>query len=39
MRPLRSKIQIVFQDPFSSPQPRMSVGQIIEEGLIVNRHR
>ncbi|WP_027998288.1 ABC transporter ATP-binding protein [Sinorhizobium arboris] len=36
MRPLRSKIQIVFQDPFSSLNPRMSVGQIIEEGLIVN---
>ncbi|WP_428426710.1 ABC transporter ATP-binding protein [Pararhizobium sp.] len=37
MRPLRSRIQIVFQDPFSSLNPRMSVGQIIEEGLIVNR--
>ena len=37
MRPLRSRMQIVFQDPFSSLNPRMSVGQIIEEGLIVNR--
>ncbi|MDK1377317.1 MULTISPECIES: ABC transporter ATP-binding protein [unclassified Sinorhizobium] len=36
MRPLRSRIQIVFQDPFASLNPRMSVGQIIEEGLIVN---
>ncbi|ACM38295.1 MULTISPECIES: ABC transporter ATP-binding protein [Rhizobium/Agrobacterium group] len=36
MRPLRSRIQVVFQDPFSSLNPRMSVGQIIEEGLIVN---
>ncbi|HEY8574997.1 MAG TPA: ABC transporter ATP-binding protein [Devosia sp.] len=37
MRPLRSRMQIVFQDPFSSLNPRMSVRQIIEEGLIVNR--
>jgi len=36
MRPLRSRMQIVFQDPFSSLNPRMSVGQIIEEGLQVN---
>ncbi len=36
MRPLRSRIQIVFQDPFSSLNPRMTVGQIIGEGLIVN---
>ena len=37
MRPLRSRMQVVFQDPFSSLNPRMSVGQIIEEGLAVNR--
>ena len=36
MRPFRSRIQIVFQDPFASLNPRMSVQQIIEEGLIVN---
>ena len=36
MQPLRSRMQIVFQDPFSSLNPRMSVGQIIEEGLQVN---
>ncbi|WP_244518366.1 ABC transporter ATP-binding protein [Phyllobacterium sp. OV277] len=36
MRPLRSRMQIVFQDPFSSLNPRMSIGQIIEEGLIIN---
>ena len=37
MRPFRSRMQVVFQDPFSSLNPRMSIGQIIEEGLIVNR--
>ncbi|RWK11297.1 ABC transporter ATP-binding protein [Mesorhizobium sp.] len=37
MRPLRSRMQIVFQDPFSSLNPRMTIGQIIEEGLAVNR--
>ncbi|MER9337813.1 ABC transporter ATP-binding protein [Mesorhizobium sp. M0293] len=37
MRPLRSRMQVVFQDPFSSLNPRMSVGQIIEEGLIINK--
>ena len=36
MRPLRPKLQIVFQDPFSSMNPRLSVRQIVEEGLIVN---
>ena len=37
MRPLRQRMQIVFQDPFASLNPRMSVRQIIEEGLIVNQ--
>ena len=37
MKPLRSRMQIVFQDPFSSLNPRMSVGQVIEEGLKVNQ--
>jgi microcin C transport system ATP-binding protein len=33
LRPLRKEMQIVFQDPFASLNPRMSVLQIIEEGL------
>ena len=36
MRPYRTDIQVVFQDPFSSLNPRMIIRQIIEEGLIVN---
>ncbi len=36
MRPLRADMQIVFQDPFGSLSPRMSVAQIIEEGLLVH---
>jgi microcin C transport system ATP-binding protein len=35
LRPLRSRLQIVFQDPFGSLSPRMSVQQIVEEGLLV----
>ncbi len=37
MRPLRKNMQIVFQDPFSSLSPRLTVGQIIEEGMKVHR--
>ena len=36
MKPFRQRMQIVFQDPFASLNPRMSVRQLIEEGLIVN---
>jgi peptide/nickel transport system ATP-binding protein len=36
MTPFRKRMQIVFQDPFASLNPRMSVRQLIEEGLIVN---
>jgi microcin C transport system ATP-binding protein len=35
MRPLRKEMQIVFQDPYGSLSPRMSVSQIIEEGLTI----
>jgi microcin C transport system ATP-binding protein len=37
VRPLRRQMQIVFQDPYSSLSPRMSVAQIIEEGLNVHK--
>jgi len=35
MRPLRKDMQIVFQDPFGSLSPRLSIQQIVEEGLLV----
>ncbi|MGC9403697.1 ABC transporter ATP-binding protein, partial [Vibrio genomosp. F10 str. 9ZC157] len=37
MLPFRSKMQVVFQDPFSALNPRMSVAQVIGEGLTVHQ--
>jgi microcin C transport system ATP-binding protein len=37
MRPLRQRMQIVFQDPFASLSPKMSVRQIVGEGLPIHR--
>ncbi|MBI1214349.1 MAG: dipeptide ABC transporter ATP-binding protein [Alphaproteobacteria bacterium] len=36
IRPLRGDMQIVFQDPYGSLSPRLSIEQIVEEGLLVH---
>ncbi|MEG1560725.1 MAG: ATP-binding cassette domain-containing protein [Clostridia bacterium] len=38
MRLLRSDMQLIFQDPYSSLNPRMSVGQIVGEGMIAHKY-
>ena len=37
MRPLRRDMQVVFQDPFGSLSPRLSILQIVEEGLLIQQ--
>jgi peptide/nickel transport system ATP-binding protein len=36
LRPLRKEMQMIFQDPYSSLDPRMKVKEILEEGLIIH---
>ena len=36
MKPFRKQIQIIFQDPYGSLNPRMTVGQTLSEGLQIN---
>ncbi len=36
LRPLRSRMQVVFQDPFGSLSPRLTAGEIVTEGLLVH---
>jgi peptide/nickel transport system ATP-binding protein len=36
LRPYRNKLQIIFQDPYSSLNPRMMIGEILDEGLKIH---
>ena len=36
LRPIRRNMQIIFQDPYSSLDPRMPIGKIVEEPMLVN---
>jgi peptide/nickel transport system ATP-binding protein len=37
LRPLRKKIQMIFQDPFSSLNPRLMIGESLEEGMLLQK--
>ncbi len=37
LKPLRQKMQMIFQDPFSSLNPRMTVGDIVAEPLVIHK--
>ena len=37
MKPLRQEMQVVFQDPYGSLSPRMSIGDIVGEGLLIHQ--
>ncbi len=37
LKPIRKKMQIIFQDPYSSLNPRMTIGSILSEGLLIHK--
>jgi oligopeptide/dipeptide ABC transporter ATP-binding protein len=39
MKPIRKEVQIIFQDPFGSLNPRMTIGQCLEEGIRISGFR